>query len=108
MEETNASSGRNTALKVIVPLVIIGGLFAWNYTRAQSTMTEECMKGLSASMPDQAEAICSCASDQFMDEISVLTFVPLVGRVFRPSDEEARKIGEKAGYDCALKELSQQ
>lgn len=95
-ENTKSGGGLSGIVGFVVIVAIWSGV---NYWRTGSNLNDACKNDMSMN-----EAFCSCFKSKVQSEIGLPSYLPLVGRFLKPSDEEVGMIGMTAGAQCMVPE----
>ncbi|MEM1037499.1 MAG: hypothetical protein AAGI14_12145 [Pseudomonadota bacterium] len=99
-DESKNSSNNATGLLVL--LIIAGGWSFFNYNNASQEFYTACVENARAvaSYADRDD-FCSCTRDKTLENLSIMSHVPILGRFLGNDEAEARSILLNASNVCA-------
>lgn len=94
----------------IGPAIFIALIAAWtffNYQNYSRTIKQSCLESQSSSTASfaQLDAACDCTRKKAVSEMSPFSFLPLIGRLAAPKENEAFNIGVRAAAICMSQEM---
>jgi len=97
MSDTEQNRSKGPLRGIIVFAVVALAWTGFNYWRAGSEVKGECKEAMGAT---ESGEFCDCITKEILADVGFLSFVPLIGRVARPSDAETQEIGVAAAQQC--------
>ncbi|MEM9054612.1 MAG: hypothetical protein AAGB16_04740 [Pseudomonadota bacterium] len=93
----------NTLLGWIIFFAIAAGWSFLNYRGVSQEIYQDCMDVAKISSISDKDQWCSCSRDKIMEEVSVLSHIPIAGRFLGTKEEDLLPIVNRAGSLCAAR-----